>query len=79
MLVLALLAKRNTAILVSGFPIDIYNAYGIINPTDTGIKGVQNRQCRIVSVQNTQWFFPIFTGYLSFLKYFLILCDFTRL
>lgn len=57
----------------------IYNAYGIINPTDTGIKAVQNRQCWIVSVQNTQWFFPIFTGYLSFLKYFLILCDFTRL
>lgn len=45
MLVLAFLAKRNTAILVSGFPMDIYNAYGIINPTDTGIKGVQNRQC----------------------------------
>lgn len=68
MFVLAFLAKRNTAIFVSGFPMDIYYAHGIINPTDTGLKRVQNTQCRIVCMYFFSVFFPIFSGCLSFLN-----------
>lgn len=70
MLVLAFLAKKPTEILVSDFPIDICYARVIINPTDTGLKRVQNTQCRIVCMYIIQCFFPTFSGCLSFLNNF---------
>lgn len=78
-LILAFLAKRNTVMLVSGFPMGIYYTYEIIHPTATGLKWVQNTQCRTVFIYFIQYFFLIFSGSLTFLNNFLssmVLLDF---
>lgn len=60
MLVLAFIAKRNTEILESDFPMDIYYAHGIINPTDNWAKEITKH-----TVQNfLHVFYSVFFSYL---------------
>lgn len=64
---------------VSGFPIGMYYPHGVIHPTATELKSVQNKQCRTFFIYFIQGFFSYLFWFPDLSESLFILHDFARL